>query len=159
MTYQNFHSGGRRKLHYLFPDQTELVEELDQNTNEVLLRKWKRPKDFGAADWEYEIGDDGKKFDPESDLLSASSNQPVCIRKDSATRFEWRIRNLSYPKETYIVECDSAKQQIVLKTTNKKYYKRIDIPDLKRCQLQMDESSITWKYANNTVIIGYDKPQ
>ena len=29
-------SGGRRKLHYLYPDQTELVEELDVNTNEVL---------------------------------------------------------------------------------------------------------------------------
>ena len=29
-------SGGRRKLHYLYPDQTELVEELDLNTNEVL---------------------------------------------------------------------------------------------------------------------------
>ena len=47
----------------------------------------------------------------------------------------------------------------MLKTTNKKYYKRIDIPDLKRADVQMDESSVTWKYANNTVIIGYDKPQ
>ena len=36
---------GRRKLHYLYPDQTELIEELDVNTNEVLLRKWKRPKE------------------------------------------------------------------------------------------------------------------
>ena len=108
-TYSNVYSGGRRKLHYLFPDQTELVEELDVNTNEVLIRKWKRNKEFGAADWEFEIGDDGKKFDPESDLLSASSNQPVCIRKDSADRFEWRIRNLSYPKDTYIIEVDNAK--------------------------------------------------
>ena len=37
-------SGGRRKLHYLYPDTTELVEELDMNTNEVITRKWKRPK-------------------------------------------------------------------------------------------------------------------
>jgi hypothetical protein len=29
-------SGGRRKLHYLYPDTTELVEELDVTTNEVL---------------------------------------------------------------------------------------------------------------------------
>ena len=65
-------SGGRRKLHYLFPDQTELAEELDMNTNEVLVRKWKRPKDFGQAEWEFEIGDDGKQFNPENDLLSAS---------------------------------------------------------------------------------------
>ena len=46
----------------------------------------------------------------------------------------------------------------MLKTTNKKYYKRIDIPDLKRAELEIEESSVTWKYANNTVIIGYDKP-
>ena len=54
---------------------------------------------------------------------------------------------------------DHDKQQIVLKTTNKKYYKRIDIPDLKRIQLVIDESAIAWKYSNNTVIITYDKPQ
>ena len=42
-------SGGRRKLHYLYPDQTELVEELDVNTNEVLVRKWKRPREFGEG--------------------------------------------------------------------------------------------------------------
>ena len=65
---------------------------------------------------------------------------------------------MPYPKETYIIEVDHNKQQIVLKTTNKKYYKRIDIPDLKRIKVEMAESAIAWKYANNTVIISYDKP-
>ena len=46
----------------------------------------------------------------------------------------------------------------MLKTSNKKYYKRIDIPDLKRLGLKVDESSVAWKYLNNTVIISYDKP-
>ena len=78
---------------------------------------------------------------------------------DTKERFEWRIRNLPYPKETYIVEVDHPKQQIVLKTTNKKYFKRIDIPDLKRLGLVLMESNIAWKYANNTVIISYDKPK
>ena len=80
------------------------------------------------------------------------------MRKDTKDRFEWRIRNLPYPKETYIIEVDHEKQQIVLKTTNKKYYKRIDIPDLKRLQLKLNEENIAWKYANNTVVISYDKP-
>lgn len=99
-------SNGRRKLHYLFPDQTELVEERDQNNNELLLRKWKRPKEFGQTTWEYEIGDDGKKFNPEEDLISASSANPIFIRKDTNERFEWRIRNLPYPKDNYIIEVD-----------------------------------------------------
>lgn len=81
------------------------------------------------------------------------------MRKDTEDRFEWRIRNLPYPKETYSVEVDHVKQDIVLKTTNKKYYKRIDIPDLKRVGIKLEESEVAWKYQNNTVIIGYDKPE
>lgn len=47
----------------------------------------------------------------------------------------------------------------MLKTTNKKYYKRIDVPDLKRAgNLVLEESELAWKYQNNTVIISYDKP-
>ena len=46
-----------------------------------------------------------------------------------------------------------------MKTTNKKYYKRIDVPDLKRAgDIKLDESELAWKYQNNTVIISYDKP-
>ena len=47
----------------------------------------------------------------------------------------------------------------MLKTTNKKYYKRIDVPDMKRAgDLKLEESELAWKYQNNTVIISYDKP-
>lgn len=45
-----------------------------------------------------------------------------------------------------------------MKTTVKKYYKRFDIPDLKRLGIELEESSLAWKYQNNTLIIGYDKP-
>ncbi len=105
---------GRRKLHYLYPDQTELIEELDVNTNEVLLRKWKRPqaKDLpsqAAPEWEYEIGEDTKAFNPEQDLLAISDKNPQFKRKDTKERFEWRIRNLPYPKETYSIEVDHQK--------------------------------------------------
>ena len=81
------------------------------------------------------------------------------MRKDTEDRFEWRIRNLPYPKEVYSVEVDHAKQDIVLRTSNKKYFKRINIPDMKRLGMKLDESDVVWKYQNNTVIIGYDKPQ
>ena len=66
---------------------------------------------------------------------------------------------MPYPKDNYIIEVDHQKQQIVLKTVNKKYYKRIDIPDLRRVSLEIDEAAIAWRYSNNTVIISYDKPQ
>ena len=91
-------------------------------------------------------------------MIVSSNANPVFMRKDTDKRFEWRIRNLPYSKEVYTVEVDHNKQEIVLKTSNKKYYKRFDIPDLKRSGINLEESEVVWKYQNNTVIIGYDKP-
>ena len=124
-----------------------------------LVRKWKKPREFGVATWEIEIGQEQTTFNPESDLLAVNNQNPVFIRKDTESRFEWRIRNLPYPKETYSIEIDHNKQEVVLRTTNKKYYKRFDIPDMKRIGLKLEESDLVWKYQNNTVIIGYDKPE
>ena len=46
-----------------------------------------------------------------------------------------------------------------MKTTNKKYYKRIDVLDMKRAgDLKLEDCELAWKYQNNTVIISYDKP-
>ena len=90
--------------------------------------------------------------------MAPSSQNPIFLRKDSETHFEWRIRNLVYPSEVYTVEIDHNKQEIVLRTSNKKYYKRFDIPDMKRVGLLLEDKYIQWKYQNNTVIIGYEKP-
>ena len=38
--------------------------------------------------------------------MQASSANPFFIRKDTDKRFEWRIRNLPYPKDNYIIEVD-----------------------------------------------------
>jgi len=78
--------------------------------------------------------------------MKASNANPVFMRKDTEKRFEWRIRNLPYDKEVYSVEVDHSKQEIVLKTSNKKYYKRFDIPDLKRADIKLEESEVVWKY-------------
>ena len=99
-----------------------MVEEIDINSNEVLgkfiilinhqfskVRKYKKPTQFGEGTWIFEIGQADNKFDPSSDLLAPSSKNPVFLRKDTDSRFEWRIRNLPYPKETYTIELDHNK--------------------------------------------------
>ena len=151
-------SGGRRNIHYLYPDKTELVEELDINTNEVLVRKWKYAREVGEGTWEYEIGEPKRQFNPENDLLAPSGENPIFIRKDTDNCFEWRIRNLKWPKEVYSLEIDQVKQEIIVRTSNKKYFKRFDIPDMKRLKLPLEESALAWKFQNNTLIISYDKP-
>lgn len=79
--------------------------------------------------------------------------QPIFIRKDTTKEFQWRIRNLNYPKENFLVELDKSKDDIVIKTVNKKYYKRFDVPDLKRIKISLDESNLKINFQNNTLII------
>ena len=52
------------------------------------------------------------------------------------------MRNLNFTKENFQVEIDKPKQEIVIKTLNKKYYKRFDIPDLKRASIALDEKML-----------------
>ena len=60
---------------------------------------------------------------------------------------------MNYGSENYLVELDKIKHEIVVKTLNKKYYKRFDIPDLKRLNLGLDESFLKVNFQNNTLII------
>lgn len=83
--------------------------------------------------------------------------QPIFIRKDTNKEFQWRIRNLNYPKENFMVELDKAKDDILIKTVNKKYYKRYDIPDLKRLKIPLDENNLKINFQNNTLIISVKK--
>ena len=50
-----------------------MVEEFDLNSNECIIRKIKKPKEFGTAEWEYEIGMGELNFNPEKDLLAPSN--------------------------------------------------------------------------------------
>ena len=153
-------AGGRRKVHYLYTDESEMVEEFDINSNECLLRKVKKHKDFGTSEWEYEIGHPiDVNFNPETDILAPSSKNPIFTRKDTEARFEWRIRNLVYPKEVYSVEVDHNKQEIVLRTSNKKYFKRFCISDLKRAGIKLEARLLDIEYANNTLVVSYSKPE
>lgn len=46
--------------------------------------------------------------------------QPIFVRKDTALSFQWRIRNLPYPIETYNVTADPENRTITVRTSNKK---------------------------------------
>lgn len=52
--------------------------------------------------------------------LSFHMLQPLFVRIDTPTHFQFRIRNLPYDYENYILEIEDATQEIVLKTKNKK---------------------------------------
>mmetsp|Transcript_9839 Transcript_9839/g.8390 ORF Transcript_9839/g.8390 Transcript_9839/m.8390 type:complete len:93 (+) Transcript_9839:36-314(+) len=77
-------SGGRRKVHYRYDDKSEMVEEYDMKTHELLVRKWKKHSDFKETEWVYEVGEAPKK---EDFLIAASSSNPIFIRKDTEKEF------------------------------------------------------------------------
>ena len=56
-----------------------------------------------------QVGEAPSRVTIENDTLRASSSNPVLVRKDRVHAFEWRIRNLPYPKPTYSVEVDEAR--------------------------------------------------
>ncbi|XP_006630812.2 protein DPCD [Lepisosteus oculatus] len=153
---------GKRKVHYLFSDGKEMAEEYDIKTDELIVRKWRVKNALGAQrQWEIEVGEPGPSISgaQESQLIKENSSNPVFVRKDTKTCFQWRIRNLPYPKEVYSLSVEQTERCCIVRTTNKKYFKKFSIPDLDRSQLPLDSSAFSFAYANNTLIISYQKPK
>jgi len=71
---------GKRKVHFLFENGKEMVEEYNMDTNVVVRRLWKKKNNFGTdIGWIVEIGDpEPKESNIEKDGIQESSNT-VCF--------------------------------------------------------------------------------
>ena len=110
------------------------------------------------GEWNFEVGEPAARVTIENDMMRVSSSNPVLVRKDRPHAFEWRIRNLPYPKPTYSVAVDTEQNQIVVRTANKKYFKRIDVEELDRMRIPLEEGMLSWEHENATLIVQYKKP-
>ena len=147
------------KFHTVFKDGTEIVEEYGIYSEELESRRVKRIGMTGKESWTTEIGEEIKPRSNDEFLIKENDNNPLFIRKDTPKEFQWRIRNLKGDADNFMVECDKDKQQIVIRTKNKKYYKRFNIPDLERLNIKLDESLMKVNFVNSTLIISYTKPK
>eukprot|EP00659_Diplonema_papillatum_P003585 gene3585-5562_t len=148
--------GGRRKVHASYHGGIECVEEYDVITDKLLVRKWRMESRLGGEGrWDHEVGTEG--LAPSSDFLVESTANPLVTRIDTDKLFEWRIRNLPYPKETYEVSVD--RFEIVVRTTNKKYFKRLLVGDMARRGMALESDALTWNHAHNTLVVSYVKPR
>ena len=152
-------NGDYVKFHTVFKDGLEIVEEYGIYSEELESRRVKKIGMTGKENWTTEIGEEIKPRNNDEFLIKENDNNPLFIRKDTAKEFQWRIRNLKGDADNFMVECDKDKQQIVIKTKNKKYYKRFNIPDLERLNIKLDESLMKVNFVNNTLIISYTKPK
>ena len=152
-------NGDYVKFHTVFKDGSEIVEEYGIYSEELESRRVKKIGMTGKENWTTEVGEEIKPRNNDEFLIKENDNNPLFIRKDTAKEFQWRIRNLKGDADNFMVECDKDKQQIVIKTKNKKYYKRFNIPDLERLNIKLDESLMKVNFVNNTLIISYTKPK
>lgn len=128
-------------------------------THFLQVRKWKKKSTLGReGKWDYEIGEDLRPVNLDMENISESRGNPMFTRKDNSKAFQWRIRNLPYPLEVYSVTVDDDKHSITIRTSNKKYYKKFQIPDMERAKVDLEQSAISKAHANNTLIITYKKP-
>ena len=147
------------KFHTVFKDGSEIVEEYGIYSEELESRRVKKIGMTGKEQWTTEIGEEIKPRSNDEFLIRENDNNPLFIRKDTQKEFQWRIRNLKGDADNFMVECDKDKQQIVIRTKNKKYYKRFNIPDLERLNLKLEENLMKVNFVNNTLIISYTKPK
>ena len=152
-------NGDYIKFHTVFKDGSEIVEEYGIYSEELESRRVKKIGMTGKEQWTTEIGEEIKPKSNDEFLIRENDNNPLFIRKDTQKEFQWRIRNLKGDADNFMVECDKDKQQIVIRTKNKKYYKRFNIPDLERLNIKLDENLMKVNFVNNTLVISYTKPK
>lgn len=152
-------SGGRKKVHTILPDGAEMMEEFELQTDRLVVRKRRGKTVLGRElDWIYEVGLAPERSTIAHDTLAESGANPLFCRLDRIDCFEFRVRNLPYPKPTYSVTLDQADRKVVVRTSNKKYFKRITIEDMDRAGLPLLEQALSWEHEHNTLIVQYRKP-
>jgi hypothetical protein len=112
-----------------------MVEEWGVKTDVLQARKWRKTNALGRkGEWEFEVGEPAVQ--PPAALvdgagLAVSTTNPVFFRKDTRKEFQWRVRNIPYPLDVYSLTVND-EGEAVLRTSNKKYYKKFAVPDLAR---------------------------
>jgi hypothetical protein len=153
--------GGRKIIRSCFNDGTEMIEEYDTITDELLVRKRRSPTALGSeGPWVYEVGVDPRQRVLDRDLIAESASSPVLSRADDMEKITFRVRNLPYDASVFNVSLDfSVKSygEIVVRTSNKKYFKRIDIPEMVRAGVSLEQSNLSWEHKNNTLLVYYKK--
>ncbi|XP_001353891.1 protein DPCD [Drosophila pseudoobscura] len=170
-------SGRLRKVLYKFPDGQQMAEDYNLDTGVVLRRAWRKCKQLmGQPEWEIELGEEPRQLNwsgnttngagggdaantPDDDFMLRESNTaPLLTKRVTKKNIEWRIRNMPYPLNVYNVSASPEQHSIIVRTTNKKYYKVIPVPELDRCGTSPAQSNISVHHQFNTLIITYLKP-
>ncbi|XP_035793751.1 protein DPCD-like isoform X1 [Anopheles albimanus] len=152
--------GNIRTVYYRFLDGREMIEEYNIETGIVLKRAWKvKSRLIRKDEWEIELGDSKCPIFIENEpILKEAETEPVMSKRITRNVIEWRISNLPYPLATYTISCNGSSRTLTIKTTNNKFFKKIDIPEFHRCMFEPKQEDLTVNHRNSTLILTYKKP-
>jgi len=150
-----FRNGQYKTIVYEEKNGIQTVDICEIDTGKLLARKQRERLTSGAdGSWEWVYGSPLEdKQEIESIAVSQGKN-PIFMRLDNATHWQWRVRQIPYPSNFYSVNVDEEKNQIVIRTTNKKYFKRINAPNNEK----FEQSKIEWNWSFSTLVIQHPKP-
>ncbi|KAG5188081.1 DPCD protein family-domain-containing protein [Tribonema minus] len=153
-------AGGKLRVQTTFGDGVELVEEYDASTDKLLTRKWRARDALNRQlDWEVEVGraPDVPQKDAAAQLRAAAAN-PVWCARDATDAWEWHVLNIPYEESTYSVTVSDETQELVLRTTNRKFFKRWRVPGMARLGLRLAASPVSFRHSGTTLVVRYLKP-
>ncbi|CAH0548536.1 unnamed protein product [Brassicogethes aeneus] len=149
-----------KRVRYDFDDGKIMVEEYNMDTYVVTRRAWKKSTKIGDQDqWEIELGDPEPTYNKEEGVIKESSTQPFLSKRLTRINIEWRVRNLPYSFDVYSISIDNDDKCIIVRTTNKKYFKKITVVDMVRLKLPLSKENLSYSHNFNTLIITYKKPK
>lgn len=110
--YKEFYTLNKKthliKVHYKFEDGREMAEEYNTRTKQLVRRAWRNKSNIHKDPnlWETELGDElpSSTANVFSSMIRESSNSPYVIKRMDKNFIEWRIRNLSYPLDNYVLD-------------------------------------------------------
>jgi hypothetical protein len=95
----------KHRVHTVFDDGREMIEEFDIATDQLLTRKHRKPTSLGGtAPWIWEVGENIPQGPPTTTndqiIINEASGGPVISRRDTTPGLiSIRIRNLTHPVE------------------------------------------------------------
>jgi hypothetical protein len=79
-------------------------------------------------------------------------------RCDTAREFVWRVRNVPYPSDVFDVSVDAAAREVVVRTSNRKFFKRLRLHEMDAAELPLSPAAMTWHHSGGTLVVSYRKP-
>lgn len=82
-----------------------MAEEYDFRTRQLTRRAWRDRSSIHKDPnlWETELGEEVPSSTANVFLMKEASSSPYVIKRMEAEYIQWRIRNLSYPLENYVL--------------------------------------------------------